>query len=69
MSNQSLNINENFLQLRLSSSQRPFPMNTVCLLMGLVLWADTVGGVWPVIYQYDKEANELWVLMLGKIPI
>lgn len=69
MSNQSLNINENFLQLCLSSRQGPSPVNTVYLLMDLVLWAGTVDGMWPVNYQYDKEANGLWVLMLGKIPI
>lgn len=69
MSNQSLNINENFLLLCLSSRQHPFPMNTVCLLMGLVLQAGTVGCVWSVNFQYDKEANGLWVFTLGKIPI
>lgn len=67
MSNQSLNINENFLQPFLSSRQHPFPMNTVCHLMSLILWEGTV-GLWPVNYQYDKAASGLWVLMLVKNP-
>lgn len=68
MSKQYFNSNVNFLQPFLNLGLHLFPVNTLCYLMSLVLWAGTV-GVWPVSYQYDRAASRLWVLILVTVLI